>query len=126
MATEAETILALERAALARWNRGDPKGYLEISSPEATYFDPMIDERIDGYPALEKHLLPVAGKIFTDRHELLNPHVTVASELGILTYNLVTYVGESVNSRWNVTEVFRKSGGEWKIVHSHFSITKPA
>ena len=37
----AEEILALERAALDRWGKGDPDGYIEIYSSEITYFDPF-------------------------------------------------------------------------------------
>ena len=36
----ARTIIELERAALDRWGRGDPSGFLEISAPEVVYFDP--------------------------------------------------------------------------------------
>ena len=48
----AETVLALERAALDRWGNGDPDGYLEISAPQVTYFDPTQKQRLDGLPAL--------------------------------------------------------------------------
>ncbi len=32
-------ILSMERAALDRWGKGDPSGYLELSSPDVVYFD---------------------------------------------------------------------------------------
>jgi hypothetical protein len=41
-------IIALERSALDRWITLDPQGYLELSAPEVTYFDPMRDKRVDG------------------------------------------------------------------------------
>lgn len=37
-----ETIIALERAALDRWGKGDPKGFLETYAPDVTYFDPGV------------------------------------------------------------------------------------
>ena len=36
---EPDQIIATERAALDRWGRGDPQGFLEIMAPEVTYFD---------------------------------------------------------------------------------------
>jgi hypothetical protein len=30
-----------------------------------------------------------------------------------------------VVSRWNSTEVYRRIDGKWRIVHSHWSFTKP-
>ena len=79
--SDAEEVIALERAALDRWGRGDPQGYLEIMAPEMTYFDPTQDTEPDG------------------------------SEQPFL--------------RWNSTEVYSRTGGRWRIVHSHWSYVKP-
>jgi hypothetical protein len=46
-----EEIIALERSALDRWITFDPQGYLDLSAPEVTYFDPMRDKRVDGLEA---------------------------------------------------------------------------
>ncbi len=35
-----EKLIVLEKAALTRWGKGDPGGYLEICAPEVIYFDP--------------------------------------------------------------------------------------
>jgi ketosteroid isomerase-like protein len=48
----------------------------------------------------------------------------------VLTFNLVNHGarfdgGPAGTSRWNSTEVFRRIGGRWRIVHSHWSYTKP-
>ena len=32
-----EAIIAIERASLDRWGKGDPQGYLESYAPEVTY-----------------------------------------------------------------------------------------
>jgi hypothetical protein len=44
----AETIINFERAALDRWGKGDPGGYIEIMAPDVTYFDPTTKARADG------------------------------------------------------------------------------
>lgn len=36
-----ELIIGLEKAALTRWGKGDPDGFLEISAPDVVYFDPF-------------------------------------------------------------------------------------
>ena len=43
----------------------------------------------------------------------------------ILTYNFVAYnASNEVLSRWNFTEVYRRDGSRWQIVHSHASYTR--
>jgi hypothetical protein len=59
MATLSQEIVALERSALGRWITFDPQGYLDLSAPEVTYFDPMRDKRIDGREALKVLLEPI-------------------------------------------------------------------
>ncbi|HEV3329377.1 MAG TPA: DUF4440 domain-containing protein [Bryobacteraceae bacterium] len=122
-------ILALERAALDRWGKGDPGGCLELSAPDVTYFDPAVPRRIDGHDALRKYYAPFTGKISVDRFEFVNPHIRVNGDMAVLTYNLVDHLRsadgtESIGTRWNVTEVYEQSGGGWKIVHTHFSYTE--
>ena len=69
----AATIIALERAALDRWGKGDPSGYLEISAPEVVYFDPFLERRLHGLEALTRYYDTLRGKIRIDRDELINP-----------------------------------------------------
>ena len=125
-----EAIVALERAAIDRWCAGDPQGYLETYAPDVTYFDPSLERRIDGLGAMKELLTPIAGKIKIDRYEMIGPKVQRQGDVAVLTYNLVNYARlpdgtEKVTSRWNVTEMYRRTGGKWKIAHSHFSFTKP-
>jgi ketosteroid isomerase-like protein len=64
------------------------------------------------------------GKVKMDRFEMLNPVVQLSDTMAVLTYNLQSYSGETVFKE-NCTEVYRLEGeGEWKIIHSHWSITK--
>ena len=123
-------ILAIERAALDRWGKGDPRGYLDVSAEDLTYFDPFVPLRIDGKDALKAHYEPVAGTIQVDRYEMVNPTVEVVGTVAWLTYNLVNYVSdngvERVTSRWNCTEIYRRDQERWVVVHSHWSLTTPA
>src|SRR5262249_54934932 len=46
-ASQADDVMALERAALDRWGKGDPSGFLETYASEITYFDPATERRVD-------------------------------------------------------------------------------
>jgi hypothetical protein len=58
----AETIISMEKQALDRWGKGDPSGFLEISSPDVVYFDPFLEKRIDGLEALTRYYEGIRGK----------------------------------------------------------------
>jgi ketosteroid isomerase-like protein len=116
-------ILAQERAALDGWGKGDPNGYLEISAEDVTYFDPFIEHRLDGRAALAAWYDPLRGKIKIDRDEIIDPRVQVIGDTAILTFQFVSE-GSEDTVRWNCTEVYRHAGGNWQIVHTHWSFTK--
>lgn len=116
-------IIALERAALDRWGRGDPSGYLEISAPDVSYFDPFLDRRLDGLAALTAYYESLRGQVRIDRDEFIAPQVQVRGETAVLAFNLVSHVGEA-RMRWNCTEVYRRDPKGWCIVHTHWSITR--
>ena len=125
-----EKIIAMERAALDRWGKGDPQGYLEIMAPEATYFDPTREKRVDGLETLKQYIIPFTGKIHIDRYEMINPQVQRDGDVAVLTFNLVDTGKppdrqDTVTLKWNSTEVYRRIGGSWKIIHSHWSYTTP-
>jgi RNA polymerase sigma factor (sigma-70 family) len=126
----ADDIVALERGALDLWSQGEPSGFYAIMADEETYFDPLADARVDGVAALKAHFAPFAGRFRIERYEMLNPRVDVAGDVAVLTFNLVNHGarfdgGPAVTARWNSTEVFRRIDGRWRIVHSHWSYTKP-
>ncbi len=129
-AVNPKTIIGLERAALDRWGRGDPQGYLEIMAPEVTYFDPTQTKRLDGLEAMKALLVPFTGKIRIDRYEMVNPTVQQHGNAAILTFNLVNYRkmtdgSEQAVLRWNSTETYALIEGHWRIVHSHWSYVRP-
>lgn len=125
MVEPGETIIALERAALDRWGKGDPLGFLEISAPDVVYFDPSLERRIDGREALSRYYERIRGKVAIRRYELLNPLVQVVGDAAVLTFNYVSYGGTEDAHRWNCTEVYRRSGERWEIIQTHWSFTKP-
>jgi ketosteroid isomerase-like protein len=123
-------VIATERAALDRWIKGDPDGFLTTYAPEITYFSPAEERRVDGLKAMTALLAPVRGKIRIDRYEMLNPRVQRHGDVAVLTYQVVNYEKqqdgtERPTTRWNSTAVFRRLDGKWRTVHSHFSYTKP-
>ena len=128
-----EELVATERSALDRWIRLDPSGYLGLYAPEVTYFDPSTETRLHGIEALRMRFAPMKDlkRPFTNpRYEIINPKVQRHGDVAVLTFNLVNYgkVGageESVVARWNSTEVYSRIEGKWRIVHSHWSYTKP-
>lgn len=119
-----ETIIRMERAALDRWGKGDPSGFLEISAPDVVYFDPFQDRRIDGRDALARYYEAARGKVSIRRYELINPLVQVVGDAAVLTFNYVSYGGTENAYPWNCTEVYRRAGDRWEIIQTHWSYTR--
>lgn len=117
-------IIAMEKAALDRWGKGDPSGFLEICAPDVVYFDPYIAVRIDGLPALTEYYRTLWGMVHFDRFKLLNPAVQISGNLAVLTFNYVSYTGVD-SDLWNCTEVYRRAeNGRWQIIQTHWSYTE--
>ena len=120
-----DRIIELELEALERWGNGDPSGFLELSASDVVYFDPMMEKRLDGHKALTELYESLRGKIHADSIEMPNPKVQLSSEMAVLTFNLISY-SDGKDYRWNCTEVYRlETRNEWKIIQSHWSLTKP-
>ena len=124
--TLAETIIALETAALDAWHNGNPSPYLELYSKDFTYFDPAHEKRIDGWDTIKAFYESMRGKVKMDRYEIVNTVVQSTDTMAVLTYNLRSYSGETLWKE-NCTEVYRlEENNEWKIIHSHWSLTQPS
>ena len=124
----ADHLISLEHAALDRWIRGDPDGYLSLYTNDGTYFDPFRDHRVDGRDELKALLAAMTGIAlpFTEpRYDMIRPRVEVDGGMAVLSFNLVNYgkpVGsaeETVLARWNATQVYRQLDGAWRIIHTH-------
>ena len=121
-----KTIIALETAALEAWHNGDPSPYLDLYSKDFTYFDPAHVRRLDGWDRIKELYESMRGKVKMDRFEMINPVVQQTDRMAVLTFNLHSYSGETLWKE-NCTEVYRlEEQGEWKIIHSHWSLTKPS
>jgi ketosteroid isomerase-like protein len=121
----AEELVALEAAALARWCSGDPSGFLELCAEDVTYFDPFLARRIDGLAALTDYYRPLRGTISAPHHQLLHPRVVAAGELAVLSFQFVSAnAAGGDQQRWNCTEAYRRDGGRWRIVQTHWSFTE--
>jgi len=122
----AAEIMRLETGALERWRKGDPQGGLKIAAPEITYFDPDTPARLNGLEELKKAYDKVAAKIRYDVMEFVNPRLRGDKDAAVLFYQFLSTTlnpDGTVHSRtpWNSTEVYAKTEGGWKVVHSHWS-----
>ena len=114
---------------MERWRKGDPWGFIEISAPEATYFDTGTPQRLNGREALRAEYAQREGKIFYDVMDFIDPRVQVCGGLAVLAYRfLSTWLNPdgSVSHRmpWNCTEVFKRIDGQWRIIHTHWSFIR--
>lgn len=123
-AQDAEGLIAIERAALDRWGKGDPSGFLEISAPDVVYFDPFVERRLDGLEALTAYYEALRGQVQLDRYELLNPSVHLCGDAAVLAFNYVGWANGIAN-RWNCTEAYRRDPAGWRIIQTHWSLTRP-
>lgn len=128
-----DTIIALDRRANDRWNKGDVDGALEVYSDDVSYFDPLTETRLDGRQAVEAYFRQFyEGKLNILRNEFPNTQVIVSDggDLAVLTYNLLNFVpdgngGDKPGTIWNATQVFRLIDGKWRVVHVNWSFTRP-
>jgi ketosteroid isomerase-like protein len=119
-------VMQLESAAMERWRKGDPWGFIDLSAPDVTYFDIGTPQRLNSRQALNAEYKLREGKIFYDVMDFIDPRVQVCGEMAVLFYRfLSTWLNPdgSVLKRtaWNCSEVYRRTGSSWKIIHSHWS-----
>jgi ketosteroid isomerase-like protein len=119
-------LMVLETAAMHRWRKGDPWGFIELYAPEVTYFDTGTVRRINGRQALARDYKNREGKIFYDMMDFIEPSVQVCGDMAVLFYRfLSTWLNPdgSVLKRtpWNCTEIYHRLQGSWKIIHNHWS-----
>jgi ketosteroid isomerase-like protein len=118
-------VMALESAAMERWRKGDPWGFIDLYAPDATYFDTGTPQRLIGQ-ALRAELAKRRGQIFYDVMEFIAPSVQVLGDLAVLFYRFFSTrlnPDGSIASRipWNCSEVYARIDGNWRILHNHWS-----
>lgn len=115
-------LIAIERASMDGWLKGDSAPMLSAADPDITLFHIMTLQRADGVDAVKALYKSYDGRPLFDSYQIDNPKVQAGGDMAVLTYQLVAQNGP-MTRRYNVTEVFRKKAGAWRIVHSHFSAT---
>jgi ketosteroid isomerase-like protein len=121
-------IMALESAAMERWRKGDPGGFIELYTPETTYFDTGTPQRLGG-AALRAEMAQRQGQIYYDVMEFIAPGIQVQGNMAVLFYRFFSTrlnPDGSIASRipWNCSEVYVRSDGQWRILHNHWSYIK--
>ena len=120
------TLMTIESAAMDRWRKGDVRGFFDLYTADFTYFDVGTAHRINGQKAMKEELDLRQGKVHYEVMEFIEPQVRVLGDLAVLAYRfLSTRLNRdgSVASRtpWNCTEVYIRRGGQWRILHNHWS-----
>jgi ketosteroid isomerase-like protein len=85
---------------------------------------------IDGLTAMTDYYRPITGTVKVSQYEMIGPKVQRHDDVAVLTYNLrsegVQPDGRQLTVNWNSTSVYARTGGRWKMVHSHWSVTAPS
>jgi uncharacterized protein (TIGR02246 family) len=120
-------LMALESAAMERWRKGDPWGFVELYAPQVTYFDTGTTKRINGRLAMTNRYKKIEGEIFYDVMDFVDPVVLVSGDMAVLFYRFLSTLlnpDGSVSKRtpWNCSEIYQRMEGSWKIIHNHWSL----
>jgi hypothetical protein len=119
------SILALVTDGLERLRLGDPRGITSRCAEDVTYYSVEFDSLLVGRQALEDMYGPPTGRTYYDHFDLINPMVRVYGEMAIVTFDFASYgdADESqLRTRWRSTQVLRLTGGDWQIVHIHWTL----
>jgi ketosteroid isomerase-like protein len=119
-------LMRLESAAMERWRKGDPSGFVELYAPQVTYFDTGTPQRVNGWEALNAEYKQWEGKIFYEVMDFIEPWVLVCGDLAVLFYRFLSTrlnPDGSITSRtpWNCSEIYVRMEGGWRIIHNHWS-----
>jgi hypothetical protein len=118
--TAERDILALERASMEGWVKGDPEPLLRTLDPEITYIHVMTDTRLEGVAAVKALVEGYRGRPLFDSYEIVAPRIQGSGDLRVLTYQGLFRNG-SLTRRWNATQVYRRKDGSWRVLHTHWS-----
>jgi ketosteroid isomerase-like protein len=123
--TPQEIIIAKEKAILDRWITGDTFGFIEAAAEEITYFDPGLEKRCTGKKDFHDWIAAFNGTFSFPGYELHDPQVQMHGDVGILTFNFIGFMKDGSKEYFNTTEVYKLIEGDWKLISSHWSQTKP-
>ena len=123
----AKLIWDLEKEARALWFNGHTSGYNHLWSRQSfSYFDGVVEKRIDNHEDIEKVLQAIEGKLFApEGYRLENPRVQIFGDTAILTFQIYAKT-TLIDMKYNCIEVYHKERkGEWHVVHSTWSFIRP-
>lgn len=115
-------VLQLEKAALARWCQGDPGGFLAITAPEITYFDPFLPRRLNGLAALTDYYEALRGQVAAETWSLENPVVEAGEEFALLSFDFHSVSRGGEHHHWHCSEAYRLKPEGWRLVQTHWSL----
>jgi hypothetical protein len=115
-----QQLIALERALLDGWIKGNPDPNLAICTKDITYTDTGVGRRLDGLAETKTYFEAYRGKSLFDSYEILNPLVHDSKDMAVLVYRLLSHNGAETVP-YDCTEVYQKRGENWMVIHSHFS-----
>jgi ketosteroid isomerase-like protein len=119
-------IIGRERELLERWAAGDPAGYTAAMTADGTYFDDIgAMNRLSGGDAIRRYAASLAGQIPAHDYEMVDPHVQLVGDVGILTFRYHPRAPDGTAlTPWRATTVYRREGDGWAMVHAHWSMQK--
>lgn len=122
----AQHIIGLEKAALDKWFKGDTSGYEQLWSKRSfTYFDAVVEKRVDDHATIAEFLKTIDGKLFADSYDFRNSRVQIGKDMAVLTYQLFAKT-TLIDMEYNCIEVYQKEeDGEWRVIHSTWSFIRP-
>lgn len=120
-----QAILAREHDALDNWSAGDPLGFAVHAADDVTYMDDIgAQDRVEGLEAFKAYLKSLEGQIPEHDYEIVNPKVQVYDDIAICTLHYQASLDGQTAPPWKATDVYRLVDGDWKIVHSNWSLVK--
>ena len=122
----AEHIIGLEKSALDKWFNGDTSGYEQLWSKHSfTYFDAVVEKRVDDHATIAEFLKTIDGKLHADSYDFRNPRVQIGKDMAVLTYQLFAATN-LIDMEYNCIEVYQKEeDGVWRVIHSTWSFIRP-
>lgn len=122
----AQHIIGLEKAALDKWFKGNTSGYEQLWSKRSfTYFDAVVEKRVDDHATVAEFLKTIDGKLFADSYDFRNPRVQIGKDMAVLTYQLFAHT-TLIDMEYNCIEVYQKEeDGQWRVIHSTWSFIRP-
>ena len=122
----AHHIIGLEKAALEKWFKGDTTGYEQLWSKRSfSYFDGVVEKRVDDHATIAQFLKTIHGKLFADHYDFCYPRVQLGKDMAVLTYQLFAKT-TLIDMEYNCIEVYQlEEDGQWRVIHSTWSFIRP-